>query len=145
LSSREAARYQLHVETGQSVCVRLCFSDRLWAESVVRLPNGEQQPIKIRSMVRLIPLLAVVAAPAPALERFPGFKRRMEWFIANRPELTGNITSMMSHSQDGRFLMSVLQPEQLRRILRIRLDEQQFLSPYGIRTDQVDTCRCCRG
>jgi hypothetical protein len=112
----------------------------LWDEEdgffydVVRLPNGEQQPIKIRSMVGLIPLLAVVAAPAPVLERFPGFKRRMEWFIANRPELTGNITSMMSHRQDGRFLMSVVQPEQLRRMLRIMLDEQEFLSPYGIRS-----------
>jgi hypothetical protein len=112
----------------------------LWDEAdgffydVVRLPNGEQQPIKIRSMVGLIPLLAVIAAPAPALERFPGFKGRMEWFMVNRPELTGNITSMLDHGQDARFLMSVVQPEQLRRILRIMLDEQEFLSPYGIRS-----------
>ncbi len=112
----------------------------LWDEEdgffydMVRLPDGEQQSIKIRSMVGLIPLLAVIAAPAAALERFPGFKRRMEWFIANRPELTGNITWMMDHGQDARFLMSVVQPEQLRRVLRIMLDEQEFLSPYGIRS-----------
>jgi Glycosyl hydrolase family 63 C-terminal domain len=112
----------------------------LWDEEdgffydVVRLPNGEQQPIKIRSMVGLIPLLAVTDAPEAALERFPGFKRRMAWFMANRPELTGNITSMMGQGQDARFLMSVVQPEQLRRMLRIMLDEQEFLSPYGIRS-----------
>jgi hypothetical protein len=101
---------------------------------VVRLPSGEQQPIKIRSLVGLIPLLAVIAAPAPALERFPGFKGRMEWFMVNRPELTGNITSTLDHGQDTRFLMSVVQPEQLRRILQIMLDEREFLSPYGIRS-----------
>jgi hypothetical protein len=112
----------------------------LWDEEdgffydVVRLPSGEQQPIKIRSMVGLIPLLAVIAAPTPALDQFTGFKRRMEWFIANRPELTGNIVSMMDHGQDACFLMSVVQPEQLRRMLRIMLDEQEFLSPYGIRS-----------
>jgi Mannosylglycerate hydrolase MGH1-like glycoside hydrolase domain len=112
----------------------------LWDEDdgffydVVRLPDGDQQPIKIRSMVGLIPLLAVIAAPAPALEQFPGFKRRMEWFMVNRPELTGNITSTLDHGQDTRFLMSVVQPEQLRRILRIMLDEREFLSPYGIRS-----------
>jgi hypothetical protein len=112
----------------------------LWDEDdgffydVVRLPSGEQQPIKIRSMVGLIPLLAVIAAPAPALERFAGFKRRMAWFMVNRPELTGNITSTLDHGQDARFLMSVVQPEQLRRILRIMLDEREFLSPYGIRS-----------
>ena len=54
--------------------------------------------------------------------------------MVNRPELTGNITSTLDHGQDARFLMSVVLPEQLRRILRIMLDEQEFLSPYGIRS-----------
>jgi hypothetical protein len=112
----------------------------LWDEEdgffydVVRLPNGAVQPIKIRSMVGLIPLLAVIAAPAIALDQFPGFKARMEWFMANRPELTGNITSMMDQGQHARYLMSVVQPEQLRQMLRLMLDEQEFLSPYGIRS-----------
>jgi hypothetical protein len=112
----------------------------LWDEEdgffydVVRLQGGEQRSIKIRSMVGLIPLFAVVASSDQVLDKFPGFKRRMEWFIANRPELTGNITSMMDHGQQARCLLSLVTPEQLRRVLRVLLDEQEFLSPYGIRS-----------
>jgi hypothetical protein len=112
----------------------------LWDEGdgffydVVRLPGGEQRSIKIRSMVGLIPLFAVIASTGEVLDKFPGFKRRMEWFIANRPELTGNITWMTDRGQRARCLLSLLTPEQLRRVLRVLLDEQEFLSPYGIRS-----------
>jgi hypothetical protein len=112
----------------------------LWDEEdgffydVVRLPDGEQHPIKIRSIVGLIPLFAVITCTDEVLAKFPGFKRRMEWFIANRPELTGNITSMMDRGQHARCLLSLVTPEQLRRVLRVLLDEQEFLSPYGIRS-----------
>jgi hypothetical protein len=112
----------------------------LWDEEdgffydVVRLPGGEQRSIKIRSMVGLIPLFAVIASTDEVLNKFPGFKRRMEWFIVNRPELTGNITSMMDRGQHARCLLSLVTPEQLRRVLRVVLDEQEFLSPYGIRS-----------
>jgi hypothetical protein len=112
----------------------------LWDEEdgffydVVRLPGGEQRSIKIRSMVGLIPLFAVIASTGEVLDKFPGFKRRMEWFIANRPELTGNITWMTDRGQRARCLLSLVTPEQLRRVLRVLLDEQEFLSPYGVRS-----------
>jgi hypothetical protein len=101
---------------------------------VVRLPGGEQPPIKIRSMVGLIPLFAVITSTDEVLDKFPGFKRRMEWFIANRPELTANITSMADRGQRARCLLSLVTPEQLRRVLRVLLNEREFLSPYGIRS-----------
>jgi hypothetical protein len=112
----------------------------LWDEEdgffydVVRLPSCEQRPIKIRSIVGLVPLFATIVSDEGVLDKFPGFKRRWEWFMANRPELTGNIASMTDRGQQARVLLSVVKPDQLRRVLRVLLDEQEFLSPYGIRS-----------
>ena len=64
----------------------------------------------------------------------PGFKRRMEWFIDNRPDLTHNVASMVVPGKGERRLLSIVDPDQLRRILRRMLDEEEFLSPYGIRS-----------
>ena len=119
-----------------------CGEDRisLWDErdgffyDVLRLPDGEQQPLKIHSLVGLVPLFAVIVAADEVLEKFPGFRRRMKWFMANRPEMTGSIASIMECGQHSRLLMSVVRPEQLRRVLQIMLDEHEFLSPYGIRS-----------
>jgi hypothetical protein len=100
---------------------------------VLHLTDGKHIPLKVRSMVGLIPLYAVETLDNQLLNRLPGFKRRMEWFIANRPELTRNIACMKTQGQNERRLMSIVNPDQLRRILRIMLDESEFLSPYGIR------------
>jgi hypothetical protein len=67
------------------------------------------------------------------LERLPDFKRRMEWFIANRSDLTGNVACMRTPGNSERRLLSIVSREQLRRVLRFMLDENEFLSPYGIR------------
>ncbi len=67
------------------------------------------------------------------MERLPGFKRRVEWFIENRPDLVGNMACMGASGIDERRLLSIANPAQLRRILEIMLDESEFLSPYGIR------------
>ena len=112
----------------------------LWDEGdgffydVMRLPNGEQHLIKVRSMLGLIPLFAVINTSTDVLDRFPGFTRRREWFLANRPELTDNISIITDGCQRERVLLSVVKPDQLRRVLRIMLDENEFLSPYGIRS-----------
>ena len=112
----------------------------LWDEAdgffydVVHRPDGERRPIKIRSMVGLIPLFAVINTSTDVLDRFPGFKRRMAWFIANRPELTENISMMTDGCEKERILLSVVTPNQLRRVLQVMLDENEFLSPYGIRS-----------
>ena len=59
------------------------------------LPGGNQVPMKVRSAVGLIPLFAVETLELRLIDRFPGFKRRMEWFIANRRDLTLNVASMV--------------------------------------------------
>jgi hypothetical protein len=111
----------------------------LWDEhdgffyDVLRSPDGRPFPLKIRSMVGLIPLFAVETIEPELLDRLPGFKRRMQWFLDNRPDLTGNVACMRTPGLRERRLLSIANPDQLRRILRLMLDESEFLSPYGIR------------
>src|SRR5215813_3943789 len=111
----------------------------LWNEEdgffydVLRLPDGNYLPLKIRSMVGLIPLFAVETLEPTLLERLPGFKRRLEWFIDNRPDLIGNVACMRTSGMGERRLLSIATQDQLRRILKYMLDEREFLSPYGIR------------
>ena len=111
----------------------------LWDEEdgffydVLKPPDGSQFPMKIRSMVGLIPLFAVETLEPEVLDRLPDFKRRLEWFIANRPDLTENFASMRSTGAGERRLLSIANEDQLRRILNYMLDEREFLSPYGIR------------
>ncbi len=111
----------------------------LWNEEdgffydVLRLPGGAQFPMKIRSMVGLIPLFAVETLEPELLDKLPSFKRRLEWFIDNRPDLTDHLACMRTAGTGARRLLSIANQEQLRRILGYMLDEQEFLSPYGIR------------
>jgi Glycosyl hydrolase family 63 C-terminal domain len=111
----------------------------LWDETdgffydVLKLPDGRKYPMRIRSMVGLIPLFAVQTLEPELLDRLPGFKRRLEWFIDNRRDLVGNVASMRAAGMGERRLLSIATGDQLRRILRFMLDEEEFLSPYGIR------------
>ena len=100
---------------------------------VLRLPDGNHFPMKIRSMVGLIPLFAVETLEPELLERLPGFKRRLEWFIDNRPDLTGNVACMRTPGMGERRLLSIATQDQLRQMLKYMLDEREFLSSYGIR------------
>src|SRR4030095_2911518 len=90
-------------------------------------------PLRVHSMVGLIPLFAVETLEPEMLEQLPGFRRRLEWFIQNRPDLTGNVASMETPGRRERRLLSVVNQTRLRRILVKMLDEREFLSPYGIR------------
>ncbi|HLW53959.1 MAG TPA: glucosidase [Candidatus Angelobacter sp.] len=111
----------------------------LWNEEdgffydVLRLPDRSQLPIRVRSMVGLIPLFAVETLDPELLERLPAFRRRLEWFIDNRPDLTEGLACMRTPGADQRRLLSLTTPDQLRRIVNRMLDEREFLSPYGIR------------
>src|SRR5581483_7425390 len=100
---------------------------------VLRFPDGRKYPMRIRSMVGLIPLFAVETLEPELLSRLPDFKRRMEWFIDNRPDLVGNVACMRTRGMAERRLLSIVSREQLRRVLQVMLDENEFLSPYGIR------------
>jgi glycosyl hydrolase family 63 len=100
---------------------------------VLQLPDSEPFPMKVRSMVGLIPLFAVETIEPEMLEQLPDFKRRMEWFINNRPDLIGNVACMRTPGRGERRLLSIVNRDQLRRVLRLMLDEAEFFSPHGIR------------
>ncbi len=111
----------------------------LWDEEdgfyydVLHLENGEHFPLKVRSMVGLIPLFAVETLEPDTLARLPGFARRLEWFIRHRQNLTANVACMRTPGSDERRLLSIVDQSRLRRVLQVMLDEREFLSPYGIR------------
>ena len=110
----------------------------LWNEEdgfyydVLHLPHGGHFPMKIRSMVGLIPLFAVHTLDSEDIDHLPGFKRRMQWFIENRPDLGEYIETQTSDKGFRRFL-SLVNPQRLKRLLNYMLSENEFLSPYGIR------------
>jgi len=68
------------------------------------------------------------------VDQLPGFKRRMQWFIDHRPDLTCNVASMEVAGKGARRMLSIVTPKQLRRILKRTLDEEEFLSPFGVRS-----------
>jgi hypothetical protein len=90
-------------------------------------------PIRIRSMVGLIPLFAVATIEPNLLNQLPAFKRRMQWFIENRPDLTDEINCARTPGVSERRLFAVVYRERLQRVLAFMLDEDEFLSPHGIR------------
>jgi hypothetical protein len=96
--------------------------------------DGSRTPLRVRSLVGLIPLLAIQTLDSDLLERLPGFHRRMQWFIAHRPDLTANVACMETRGRGERRLLAVLDRERLARVLAVMLDEREFLSPYGIRS-----------
>ena len=115
--------------------------DGLWDEEdgfyydQIHLPDETYIPMKIRSFVGLIPLYAVETLEADLLEHpnLRRFRRRMEWFIKYRPELVKNIASLTKPGQKERRLLSLVNKEQLERVMEQMLDADQFLSDYGLR------------
>ena len=100
---------------------------------VLHLPNGDHHPLKVRSMVGLIPLYAVEILEPDVVDKLPGFKRRMQWFIDNRPKLREHIDNQTTPDGKIRRLLSIVERDKLVRVLHFMLDEKEFLSPYGIR------------
>ena len=98
------------------------------------LTDGRHYPMRVRSLVGLLPLLAVETLQPQLLDRLPNFKRRMQWFIENRPELSKNIASLSADGMEARRLLALLDGERLGRLLHVMLDEAEFLSPHGIRS-----------
>jgi hypothetical protein len=111
----------------------------LWDEEdgfyydVLHLPNGEDHFLKVRSMVGLIPLFGVETLEPEAIDKLPGFKRRMQWFIDNHPDFPDHIDMSQSSARGTRLLLSLVSKKRLGRVLSHMLDESEFLSPYGIR------------
>ena len=101
---------------------------------LLRLPDGRNSYVRVRSMVGLIPLLAVETMDAELLDRLPAFRARLEWFLRYRAEMVGDAASVTRAGELDRRLFAVVSESRLQAILRRMLDETEFLSPHGIRS-----------
>jgi hypothetical protein len=112
----------------------------LWNEEdqffydVLRFPDGTMLPLRLRSMVGLIPLYAVEILEPELLERLPDFKRRLEWFMRYRPDLSALVSHWNEPGRGDRRLLSLLRGHRMKCLLRRMLDESEFLSDYGVRS-----------
>src|ERR1035438_5550083 len=115
-----------------------------WAISCIRVPARYPSPValaacaghqrlKIRSAVGLIPLFAVETLEVASLFKLPGFSKRMAWFLENRPDLAQDVTCNGKNGVCERRLLSIVNPEMLRRVLDRLLDQAEFLGDHGIR------------
>ena len=95
--------------------------------------DGSHRSLKVRSLVGLVPLFAVETLEPEAVEGLPGFKRRMQWFVDNRPDLREHVQVLTRPDGAARRLLSIVSRDKLPRVLRFMLDEEEFLSPHGIR------------
>jgi len=96
--------------------------------------GGQSIALRLRSLVGIAPLFAVDTLESDMLECHPGFLKRMNWFIENRPDLTSGLASMTETGVERRRLLSVVNPARLERILRRLFDASEFLSPFGVRS-----------
>lgn len=120
----------------------------LWDETdgfyydAINFSDGGRQPIRVRSLVGLIPLLGVAILEPDVIDQLPGFKKRLEWFIKNRPDLKKNVACMTTEGVGARRLLALCYSTQrndgksnrLQRLLGYMLDEAEFLSDYGVRS-----------
>jgi hypothetical protein len=112
---------------------------QLWDEQdgfyydVLHLPGGDQVPMRVRSMVGLIPLFAVETLNSETVDKLPSFKKRMQWFIENRPDFANHVETRTDEDGRVRRFLSLVNRHRLRSVLRYMLDESEFLGPHGIR------------
>lgn len=102
----------------------------------IRIDGGKPVHLKVRSMVGLLPLIAVTVLDRETIDLLPGFKKRFDWFLENRRDLAQHISWTEAECCPGqhRWLLAIPSRERLLRVLRYLLDEEEFLSPYGIRS-----------
>ena len=112
----------------------------LWSETdgffydALRLPDGTVARMRVRSLVGLIPLLAVEVIGAEVIDRLPDFASRMRWFLNYRADLAGLISRWAEPGAGERRLLSLLRGHRMKALLVRMLDEREFLSPHGIRS-----------
>jgi mannosylglycerate hydrolase MGH1-like protein len=100
---------------------------------VLNMPNGTMIPLKVRSMVGLIPLFAVETLEPDLLDTVPEFKKNLEWYLLHRPDLAQLVSRWHIPGQGDRRLLSLLRGHRMKKVLRHMLDESEFLADYGIR------------
>ncbi|HEX4750551.1 MAG TPA: glucosidase [Bryobacteraceae bacterium] len=100
----------------------------------LRLSDDNFHLLRVRTLVGIVPLFASDTIELSFIEKHPGFKKRMDWFIENRPDLLEGLADMTEGGMAQRRLLSVVNKKRLQRILTRLFDENEFLSPYGIRS-----------
>jgi hypothetical protein len=112
----------------------------LWDETdeffydVLHLPDERYFPLRVRSLVGLMPLLAVETIEPELLDAMPGFKYRLEWYLTNRPELAALVSRWTEPGAGARHLVALTRGHRTKCLLRRMLDPNEFLSPYGVRS-----------
>jgi len=130
----------LRISAAMTACIGHGEEHSLWNEEdgffydILHLPNGTIYPLKVRSLVGLLPLLAVETIEPDLLRSMPVFERRMEWFTSKRPKISHSIACLNENGTQGRRLLSIVDQKKLKKILTYMLDEDEFLSEYGIRS-----------
>jgi Glycosyl hydrolase family 63 C-terminal domain len=100
---------------------------------VLNLPDGQMYPLKVRSMVGLIPLFAVETLEPELCAKVPAFTERLDWFLNYRPDLAGLVSRWHEPGKGERRLLSLLRGSRMKKLLRRMLDEREFLSDFGVR------------
>jgi hypothetical protein len=100
---------------------------------VLNLPDGQLLPLKVRSMVGLIPLFAVETLEPELCAKVPAFTERLDWFLNYRPDLAGLVSRWNEPGKGERRLLSLLRGSRMKKLLRRMLDETEFLSDFGVR------------
>jgi hypothetical protein len=101
---------------------------------VLHTPGGRYLPLRVRSLVGLMPLLAVESIEPELLDAVPGFKARLEWYLTNRPDLASLVSRWQEPGAGERRLVALTRGHRMKALLRRMLDPDEFLSPYGIRS-----------
>jgi hypothetical protein len=135
-----ALKFTEHFLWIASSMVQLGDNTGMWDEEdgffydVLRLPDGKAQRLKVRSMVGLLPLCAATCFDGELIKKYPEIKLSLDHFLASRHDIFSAIQDPSKLGIAGRRLASVLDESRLRRVLKTMLDENEFLSPHGIRS-----------
>jgi hypothetical protein len=119
---------------GGEQCLCLWNEEDQFFYDVLRSPDGKMIPIKLRSMIGLIPFFAVEIIEPELLDKLPDFKRRMKWFLDYRPDLASLVADWNVPGKGNRHLLSLLGGHRMKKLLQRMLDETEFLSDYGVRS-----------
>jgi hypothetical protein len=113
--------------------ISLWDEDEAFFYDVLHLPNDAMIPLRLRTLVGLMPLLAVETIEPDLLERLPGFNERLEWYLAHRPDLAGLVSRWHEPGVGERRLLALVRGHRMKRLLARMLDPQELLSDHGVR------------
>lgn len=132
--------FEHYLRISSAMSMKCATGHGLWNEEdqffydVLHLPDGKTIPLKVRSLVGLLPLFAVDTLDQQLFKMAPVFERRLEWFMNRNPSLSSNLACVYTTGMERRRQMSIIDKDRLDSVLKYLLDENEFLSDYGIRS-----------